>query len=414
LLSYFRLSINHNDDESLKRIINYPARGIGQTTLDKIMIAAMEHDISMWQVITNLKDFNTGINSGTAAKIEEFTTSITSFSLIIPYKTAFDSANYIAVTSGVVKDLYHDKTPEGVSRYENIQELLNGIKDFTEQDRTPQEEELKEAIIQNTEATPTELFDAPEQANALKTLDEFMQEITLLTDVDKEGEDEKNADKVTMMTIHASKGLEFPYVHIVGLEENLFPSQMALNSRSELEEERRLFYVAITRAEKKATISFATTRYRFGNIIYCEPSRFIDELDVTCVDYPDEPVANKFSDNAFNRINNNNSFGGSLNKSFDFKGKSNDEERSVPKPINFAPPKKLIPLTQRMAATNTPVDNSANANLRVGSVVEHEKFGIGEITAIEGVYPEAKASIQFKNSGEKNLLLKYAKLKIVL
>lgn len=412
VLAYFRLSINHNDDESLKRIINYPARGIGQTTMDKIMIAAMEHDISMWQVITNLKDFNTGINSGTAAKIEEFTTGIKSFSLMIPYKNAFDSANHIAVTSGIVKDLYHDKTPEGVSRYENIQELLNGIKDFTEQDRTPQEEELKEAIVQNTEANPTELFDVPEQVSTIKTLDEFMQEITLLTDVDKEGEEEKNADKVTMMTIHASKGLEFPYVHIVGLEENLFPSQMALNSRSELEEERRLFYVAITRAEKKATISFATTRYRFGNIIYCEPSRFIDELDVACVEYPDEPVGNKFSDNAFNRINNSNAFG--FGKSLDFKGKSGETEKIVPKPISFSPPKKLIPLSQRMAASNTPVDTSVNASLRVGSVVEHEKFGIGEVSTIEGVYPEAKATIQFKNSGEKNLLLKYAKLKIVI
>ena len=412
VLSYFRLSINHNDDESLKRIINYPTRGIGQTTMDKIMIAAMEHDISMWQVLTNLKDFNTGINSGTAAKIEEFTTSIRSFSLMIPYKDAFECANHIAVTSGIVKDLYHDKTPEGVSRYENIQELLNGIKDFVEQDRTPQEEELKEAIVQNAEVNPTELFDAPEQAASLKTLDEFMQEISLLTDVDKEGDEEKNADKVTMMTIHASKGLEFPYVHIVGLEENLFPSQMALNSRSELEEERRLFYVAITRAEKKATISFATTRYRFGNIIYCEPSRFIDELDIACVEYPDIPAANKFSDSAFNRINSG-SFGG-LSKSFDLKSKPNEVEKSVPKPLNFSPPKKLIPLSQRMAATNAPVDNSANRDLRVGSVVEHEKFGIGEVTSIEGVYPESKALIQFKNSGEKNLLLKYAKLKIVL
>jgi DNA helicase-2/ATP-dependent DNA helicase PcrA len=413
LLSYFRLSINHNDDESLKRIINYPARGIGQTTLDKIMIAAMEHDISMWQVLCNLKDFNTGINSGTAAKIEEFTTSIRTFSLMIPYKDAFECANHIAVTSGIVKDLYNDKTPEGVSRYENIQELLNGIKDFVEQDRTPQEEELKGAIVHNTEAQPTELFDAPEQLASLKTLDEFMQEITLLTDVDKEGEEEKNADKVTMMTIHASKGLEFPYVHIVGLEENLFPSQMALNSRSELEEERRLFYVAITRAEKKATISYATTRYRFGNIIYCEPSRFIDELDESCVEYPEEPTTKKFTESAFGRINNSNGFG--FNKSSnDFKGGISENEKTVSKPLNFSPPKKLIPLAQRMASTNTPSDNSANANLRVGSVVEHEKFGIGEVTNIEGMYPEAKATIMFRTSGEKNLLLKYAKLKIVM
>ncbi len=417
VLSYFRLSINHNDDESLKRIINYPARGIGQTTLDKIMIAAMEHNTSMWQVLTNLRDFNLGINSGTAAKIEEFTTSIRSFSLIIPYKDAFESANHIAVTSGIVKDLYNDKTPEGVSRYENIQELLNGIKDFVEQDRTPQEAELKEAIVkaaENAATEPTELFDTPqEQSVQLRTLDEFMQEITLLTDVDKEGEDEKNADKVTMMTIHASKGLEFPYVHIVGLEENLFPSQMALNSRSELEEERRLFYVAITRAEKKATVSYATTRYRFGNIIYCEPSRFIDELDEKCVEYAEEPVSKKFSDSAFNRIQNAGGFGFNKQDS-GFGGKSGSTETPLSKPINFSPPKKLIPLAKRMAATNTPTDTSANAALRVGSVVEHEKFGIGEITGIEGVYPEAKATIQFRTNGEKNLLLKYAKLKVVM
>lgn len=415
LLAYFRLSINHNDDESLKRIINYPARGIGQTTLDKVMIAAIEHDTSMWRILTNLKDFNLGINSGTAAKIDEFTTSIRSYAMMIPYKDAFESANHIAVSSGIVKDLYNDKTPEGVSRYENIQELLNGIKDFVEQDRTPQEAELKEAIVKNTEtnSNPTELFDSPEPTTAIKTLDEFMQEITLLTDVDKEGEDEKNADKVTMMTIHASKGLEFPYVHIVGLEENLFPSQMALNSRSELEEERRLFYVAITRAEKKATISYATTRYRFGNIIYCEPSRFIDELDERCVEYAEEQVSKKFSDSAFSRINNSGGFG--FNKSEGgFKGKGQETETPFSKPISFSPPKKLIPLAKRMAATNSPADTSANAALRVGSVVEHEKFGIGEVTGIEGVYPEAKATILFRSSGEKNLLLKYAKLKVVM
>ncbi len=411
-LAYFRLSINHNDDESLKRIINYPTRGIGQTTIDRVMIAAMEHDISMWQVLDNLKDFNTGINSGTAAKISEFTTMIKTFSMMIPCKDAFECANHIAVTSGVVKDLYHDKTPEGVSRYENIQELLNGIKDFVEQERTPQEEELKEALTNSTEVTPVELFDSPEQSAELKTLDEFMQEISLLTDVDKEKEDEKDADKVSMMTIHASKGLEFPYVNIVGLEENLFPSQMALNSRSELEEERRLFYVAITRAEKKATISFATTRYRFGNIIYCEPSRFIDELDENCVDFPQEPEKRKFSDDAFMRPTR--PFQKPM-ESIDFRTKETTGfSKQEPKQINFAPPKKLIPLAKRMAATNTPTDNSANANLRVGSVVEHEKFGLGEVTSIEGVYPESKACINFRNAGEKNLLLKYAKLKVVM
>ncbi len=413
VLSYFRLSINHNDNESLKRIINYPTRGIGQTTMDKVLIAAIEHDISMWQVLCNLKDFNTGVNSGTAAKIDEFTTMIKSFSLMMPFKDAFECANHIAVTSGIVKDLYIDKTPEGVSRYENIQELLNGIKDFTDQVRTPQEEELKEAIVTNTDINPTELFDSTEQTTVLKTLDEFMQEISLLTDVDKEAEEEKNADKITMMTIHASKGLEFPYVHIVGMEENLFPSQMALNSRSELEEERRLFYVAITRAEKKATLSYATTRYRFGNLIYCEPSRFLEELHEDYVDFPPENLATKFSDDVFTKGTTRPTFNNPM-KSIDFRTKPNELKKDIPKPIQFSPPKKLIPLAKRMASTNTPADTSANAGLHIGSVVEHEKFGIGEITFIEGVYPEAKATIAFKNGGDKNLLLKYAKLKVVM
>lgn len=413
LLAYFRLSINNHDDESLKRIINYPARGIGQTTLDKIMIAAMEHDTSMWQVISNLKAFNLGINSGTSAKIEEFATAIKSYTMMLPFKDAFECANHIAVNSGVVKDLYNDKTPEGVSRYENIQELLNGIKDFVEQVRTPQEEELKEAISQNIDLNPANLFDSPEQASTIKTLDEFMQEITLLTDVDKEGEDEKNADKVTMMTIHASKGLEFPYVYIVGMEENLFPSQMALNSRSELEEERRLFYVAITRAEKKATLSYATTRYRFGNIIYCEPSRFLEELHEDYIDYPNEPAAKKFSEDVFMKPKR--PFSDPI-KAIDFRTKPEASfKKDEPKPINFAPPKKLIPLTKRTVGGGAlTADTAANAHLRVGSVVEHEKFGIGEVTHIEGVYPESKATIMFKNAGEKNLLLKFAKLKVVM
>jgi DNA helicase-2/ATP-dependent DNA helicase PcrA len=185
---------------------------------------------------------------------------------------------------------------------------------------------------------------------------------------------------------------------------------MALNSRSELEEERRLFYVAITRAEKKATISFATTRYRFGNIIYCEPSRFIDELDESCVDFPVEQERNRFSDGVFSKSSR------FSQSPIDRANVSTNKNIShaEPKSINFSQPKKLIPLAKRMAVTNTPTDNSANAKLRVGSVVEHEKFGIGEISAIEGVFPEAKASIQFRNSGEKNLLLKYAKLKVVL
>lgn len=410
VLAYFRLSINHNDDESLKRIINYPTRGIGQTTIDKIMLAAMEHDISLWNVLDNLKDFNLGINSGTATKITEFTTMIKTFAAMIPYKDAFECANHIAVTSGVVKDLYNDKTPEGVSRYENIQELLNGVKDFVEQDRTPQETELKESIVKNSESNPTELFDNTDNTNETRTLDEFMQDISLLTDVDKEKEDEKDADKISMMTIHASKGLEFPYVYIVGLEENLFPSQLSLNSRTELEEERRLFYVAITRAEKKATVSYATTRYKFGNVIYCEPSRFIDELDENCVDLPYEDSSQKFSSNAFSGYRKSNE---NQNTNKQSSEKTIGFNKTESKQINFSPPKKLIPLAKRMAETNTPRDNSINSELKVGATVSHEKFGIGEILSIEGSFPNSKANIKFSDSGVKSLLLKYAKLKVV-
>ena len=220
LLSYFRLIINNSDDESIKRIINYPARGIGQTTIDKLTVAALEHDISLWTVISNLKEFNLGINAGISTKINDFVTQIKSFNLLLAYKDAYELANQIAVSCGIVKELYNDKTPEGVSRYENIQELLNGIKDFVEQPRTPQENELNEVIKSVIDPSNSTEFNE-ETDYSLKTLDEFMQEITLLTNVDKE--DDKDGDKVSLMTVHAAKGLEFKYVYIVGLEENLFP-----------------------------------------------------------------------------------------------------------------------------------------------------------------------------------------------
>jgi DNA helicase-2/ATP-dependent DNA helicase PcrA len=410
-LSYFRLTINNNDDESLKRIINYPARGIGQTTIDKISVAAAEHDISMFTVISNLKDFNgttshgagLGINAGIASKINDFVAQIKSYSLALPYKDAFELANHIAVNSGIVRELYTDKTPEGVSRYENIQELLNGIKDFVETERTPQEDELND-IIKNTLPKNEEDLFAEKSDNKLKTLDEFMQEITLLTDVDKESDDEKNADKVSLMTVHAAKGLEFKYVYVVGLEENLFPSQLSLNSRSDLEEERRLFYVAVTRAEKQATLSFATTRYRFGNLIYCEPSRFIDEIDEKFVDLPEEPKPSVgFSDKFFDKFRN------------DYSDSSNAQEIKGAKKetqISFNPPnKKLISLkTKAFVTNNSPIDYSINKSLQQNDYVMHEKFGKGQIISLEGVWPETKALIQFETSGNKNLLLKFARL----
>lgn len=404
VLAYYRLTINSKDDESLKRIINYPARGIGQSTVDKISVAASEHDISMFTVISNLKDFNLGINSGIASKISDFVTQIKSYTLMLPYKDAFEMGNHIAVHSGLVRELYSDKTPEGVSRYENIQELLNGIKDFVEQERTPQEDELNDVIKSTFVTAEGDLFTEGEKDKELKTLDEFMQEITLLTDVDKDKDDEKNKDKVSLMTIHAAKGLEFKYVYVVGLEENLFPSQLSLNSRSDLEEERRLFYVAVTRAEKQATLSFATTRYRFGNLIYCEPSRFIDEIDDKYVDYPEEPQPSTFNDNFFEKFRNN--YNNTPGRETGLK-KTEDN-----KSINFNPQgKKLINLkSQKLASSSSPVDLASNQSLQVGDSVEHEKFGKGTIVALEGKWPETKAMINFAANGSKNLLLKFARL----
>jgi len=403
ILSYFRLTINNSDDESLRRIINYPARGIGQTTVDKITVAAAEHDINLFTVISNLKDFNLGINAGIASKISDFVTQINSYSLLLPYKDAFELANHIAVNSGVVRELYSDKTPEGVSRYENIQELLNGIKDFVEQPRTPQEDEINEVIKQSLKKEETELQLIPADT-AIKTLDEFMQEITLLTSVDKEDEKDANPDKVSLMTIHSAKGLEFPYVYIVGLEENLFPSQLSLNSRSDLEEERRLFYVAVTRAEKQATLSYATMRYRFGNVTYCEPSRFIDEIDDKFIDYPEEPGPNPFAADLFDKFRS--SYGG---------GGLQDNEtgnQQTGSTINFNPkPKRLISLNSRLATSSAaPVDVALNRSFKEGDIVAHEKFGAGTIVLLEGVWPETKATIEFEKAGNKNLLLKFARL----
>lgn len=401
LLSYFRLIINNSDDESIKRIINYPARGIGQTTIDKLTVAALEHDISLWMVISNLKEFNLGINAGISTKINDFVTQIKSFNLLLAYKDAYELANQIAVSCGIVKELYNDKTPEGVSRYENIQELLNGIKDFVEQPRTPQENELNEVIKSVIDPSNSTEFNQ-ETDYSLKTLDEFMQEITLLTNVDKE--DDNDGDKVSLMTVHAAKGLEFKYVYIVGLEENLFPSQLSISSRSDLEEERRLFYVAITRAEKQAILSFATMRYRFGNITYCEPSRFINEIDDKYLDYPIENTQKKFSDDSFGGYRTNYL----KNNKLDENALNNNEKT---KAITFNPSnKKLIKINSNLSSSSSILDTKLNKNLIAGDWVLHDKFGKGQISALEGNWPETKANIIFEKVGQKSLLLKFARL----
>ncbi|MEC8853266.1 MAG: 3'-5' exonuclease, partial [Bacteroidota bacterium] len=252
VLAYFRLYINPNDEEALKRIINYPTRGIGATTLQKLIIAANNFGVSIWKVILNLEKYEVKINKGTTEKLMQFATLINSYIVQKDNLDAYTLAEQITKTSGIFHDLYSDKTIEGVSRFENLQELLNGIKDFSEK--------------------------AEEDKN---TLELFIQDVALLTDADNEKEDDYN--KVILMTIHAAKGLEFPYVFVVGLEENLFPSMMTLDSRDGLEEERRLFYVAITRAEKRLFLSYALSRFKWGQYTDCKPSRFLEELDTKLI-----------------------------------------------------------------------------------------------------------------------------------
>jgi DNA helicase-2/ATP-dependent DNA helicase PcrA len=363
LLAYFRLTANPDDEEALKRVINYPKRGIGQSTIDKIIIAASQHEVSMWRIISEPQKYGAEIPSSARGKIDGFVTTIKSFQVQLETLDAYVLAESIAKSSGILKDLYDDKSPEGVSRHENIQALLAGIKEFSSS--------------------------AGEGETAF--LSDFLVDVALLTDADQEKDEDK--DKITLMTIHASKGLEFPYVFIVGLEENLFPSQLALNSRSELEEERRLFYVALTRAEKQATLSYATSRFRWGNIVTSEPSRFIEEIDARELEMQSSnSFAGSGMGRSMNQLNMERKIGGGQTPLF------SDRRRLTP--INDSVPKK-------------PVGVSAEQlDLKVGYNVIHERFGKGKVIGLEGT-PPTKATVFFPKAGSKQLLLKFAKLEVV-
>jgi len=363
LIGYFRLTFNPNDEEALKRVINYPRRGIGDTTVDRIMVAADQNQLRLWDVVANAQMFLDGRSAGS---VTNFGIMIQSFQAMAKTNTAFDTAMYIAQHSGILKDLYEDKSVEGLARYENIQELLNGIKEFSER------EDLEE-----------------------KGLDVFMQDIALLTNDDNDKD--PNADTVSLMTIHASKGLEFPVVFIVGLEENLFPSQLSLNSRSELEEERRLFYVAVTRAEKKLHLSYATSRYRWGTLNNCEPSRFLDELNPSCLDLDFKPRSSAVGSEDFQ------------SERVSWQRKETGDVFSKPKP-KVVKTTSILPKAHKRTEGFAPSDTS---NLQVGMEVEHERFGFGKVINLEGNKPDIKATIFFKELGQKQLLLKFAKLRIV-
>lgn len=349
LISYLRLAINHNDEQALRRIINYPKRGIGDTTVEKLIVTANEYDHSLWEIVSNASQV---VGGRAGAAIDEFATKIKSFAVMAEQKDAFEAATYIAKHSGLVDDLYADKSVEGLARYENIQELLNAIKEFV---------------------------DDPEKED--QSLASFLQDIALLTDADTKKEDE--GEYVTMMTIHSAKGLEFRNVFIVGMEENLFPSQMMLSSRADLEEERRLFYVAITRAEKKLTLSYATSRYQWGNLRACEKSRFIDEIDPNFLNF-------KFGDErpVFEKV----------------------LQRKTPAAQLITPAKKTTAAPNYSPPADfTPSDTS---NLQAGMRVEHPKFGFGKVTKMDTQGNSTKAIIEFEGVGEKTLLLSFAKLRI--
>lgn len=366
LLGYLRYTVNQQDEEAFKRIINLPKRGIGDSTVAKIVVAASENQKTIWEIIGNINQYLEGraMNS-----IETFTSLIKSYIIMEDEgKDAYTIAMNIVKTSGILHELYIDKTVEGVARHENVQELLNSIKQFV---------------------------DNPENEN--KTLGTFLQTVSLLTNADQE--EDGDPDKVTMMTIHGAKGLEFQHVFVVGMEENLFPSQMMLRNREDLEEERRLFYVAITRAEKKLTLSYAEQRYNWGKLNFCEKSRFIEEID---------PSFLKFEDRGSTYTP----------KGFDFEafGKKEKPKVAVPptrsqtianlKPVNQAKPTTVyVP-----SADFVPSDTK---NLKAGDKVEHQKFGLGEVKKVDSIGPTAKAFIHFDTEGEKTLLLSFAKLRIL-
>jgi len=366
LIAYFRLTFNPADEEAIKRVINYPRRGLGDTTVEKISAAADQHDVTMWQVICNPQQY---IQGRIANQLNDFAVMIQSFAAESKKLDAYETALYIAQHSGILKELHTDDSVEGRSRYENIQELLNGIKEFAER------EDIED-----------------------RSLAVFMQDIALLTNDDNDKN--KDADTVSLMTIHSAKGLEFKNVFIVGLEENLFPSQMSLTSRIDLEEERRLFYVAITRAEKKLTITYATSRYRWGTLTSCEPSRFINEINPSYLELEVvKPAKSSFGEN-----------------SFDSERKSWSQQREfTPKPTTSTTtirPKTTSILPKAHVPTPGFTPNASN-EFQNGMDVEHEKFGFGKIVNLEGTLPDVKATVFFQGLGNKQLLLKFAKLRIV-
>ena len=356
ILAYLRVIVNPNDEESIKRIINYPTRGIGQTTMDKLLIYANEKNISLFETLKNLSLDEIKINSGTKNKLNQFFLLIKSFQLLNESLNAFEIAEEVLKRIGIINVLKLDGTPESISRIENIEELINGIKDFIEGEK--------------------------EVVDSKATLSDFLEDVALASELDKDINDYQK--KVSLMTIHLAKGLEFNHVYIVGLEEDLFPSAMSSTTRADLEEERRLFYVALTRAKKKVTITYAKTRYRWGKLNDCEPSRFIKEIDKTYTNYN---LANSITGSLNNLMENNS--------------------------IRFRNPKNKIQLKKIKNNLSPSTFKSNYIDIKKGDHIIHDRFGKGKVIETEGEGADKKAKVKFGSSGFKRILLKFAKYKLI-
>ena len=379
VIAYFRVVVNPNDEEALRRIINYPARGIGDTTVGKIVETANRHQVSLWQVIQQPIVFDLNLAKGTLTKLEAFKTLIEGWSTRVEQEDAYELGHSIIMESGISKDIYSSSNPEDLSRQENLEEFLGGMQDFVE---TRKEEDRENET----------------------GLSDFLQEVALLTDLDSD--DDKEQPKVSLMTIHAAKGLEFPTVFVVGLEENIFPSPMCVNTMRELEEERRLLYVAITRAEKHCFLTCAQNRFRYGRMEYDTPSRFIKDFDPSLLKVEGNSGLSGMS--GFSNVSSHSSSTSISSRSSYTRPVQNP--RPVATQFMADPKRRIVPLRQE---TPRPQSAIGNIGIKEGNVIEHQRFGVGTVIKVEGTGENTKATVEFKNAGIKQLLLKFAKYTIV-
>ena len=391
VIAYFRLAVNPHDGEALKRVINYPARGIGDTTLNKIIATAAQEGVSLWTVISSPLDYGLNINKGTHAKLQGFKDIIADFVSKVDTYNAYDLGKEIVGASGIMADIIQDTSPEGLSRRENIDELVNGMYDFCDIRR--------------------------QEGNERMFLTDYLSEVSLLTDQD--GEKDDSVPKVTLMTIHSAKGLEFRNVFIVGMEENLFPGPMSSDSPRALEEERRLFYVAITRAEENCFISYAKNRYKYGKPEFCNPSRFLKDINPAYLKMPADSGFTPVRNEGYTKRNYERGY--ERNETYRSSGPSMFDGGEMPQePVRFVKPvpprnlKRIVPVSQNPAVSRSVESGKADTHgVEVGRLIEHERFGRGEVVRLEGSGDNCKATVRFENAGDKQLLLKFARFKII-